>query len=838
MNRNLRWRIFCILCVLLICVYYVYPTLRWAGLTPDERLDLEKEWERSDPKMEEESLPGRILYSLDKWARGDPSRVLNLGLDLKGGMHVVLQVETKGLSEDAKRDAVQRAVEIIRNRVDEFGVAEPSIFPEGRDRIVVQLPGIEDPQRALKLIGRTALLEFKLVAEDNLTEKVLERINAKKPILANIVEDHGSTMEGVGFTVWKIPENRLPMVQAILNSTDIRELIPKDYKFLYGRLLPDPKLKTKVKDLWLVRKETVIKGISLRNAQLGRGRMFQSIVNLDFDRDGMRKLRIVSGEAEKKYKDPKRPMVTRLAIVLDDVVYSAPLMKVRLDSSPYIEGNFSVEDANDLAIVLRAGALPAPVKIAENRTVGPSLGRDSIVKGVRAALFGLAIVILFMAIYYLRCGVIADFALLLNLIIVIAVLSMFRATLTLPGIAGIILTIGMSVDANVLIFERIREETALGRRVRAAISNGYSKAFVTILDANLTTLITALILFWFGTGPVRGFAVTLSVGIIGSMFTALFVTRTIFVIMGLRESFTKLTMLQVIGKTKIDFLGKKGIAFFISIVVIGVGLFSFFQKGWKNNFGIDFSGGSLQQFAFEKTVSLARIRGILKEADIPGSMIQHIESNREIIVKTPEDQSREMLQLFKKELPGNPALLLRSETVGPAVGKALRQQAFLAIILAMIAIILYISWRFRHFQFGVAAVIALAHDVLVTIGCFAITGREINLPIIAALLTIVGYSLNDTIVVFDRIREDLRLMKKASFRDVINISINQTLSRTLLTSLTTFVVVLSLFVFGGGVIHDFAFALMVGIIVGTYSSIFIASPVLILWPGQRPSSSY
>ncbi len=824
--------------MVLICFYYVYPTARWASLAPAERHALEEEWERRDAEVSEEGLLTRISYSLEKWARGDPNRVINLGLDLKGGMHVVLQVEMDELSEDAKRDAVPRVVEKIRNRVDRDGIAEPAIFPEGRDRIVVQLPGIEDPHGALELIGKTGLLEFKLVAEDKLTEKVLLRINTKRPILANVVEDASRTQEGVPFKTWSVPEKKLKVAQAILDSEDVKELIPQGYEFLFGRMLPDQRTGGKAKGVWLVSDEAVIKGEYLKNAQIGRGRMFQPIVNLDFDRQGMRKLRIVSGEAEKKYRDPKNPVVSRLAIVLDDVVNSAPLMKVKLDSSPFIEGAFTAEEANRLAIILKEGALPASVVIAENRTVGPSLGRDSIIKGVRATILGLIIVMLFMAIYYLRCGVIADFALVLNLIIVLAALSLFRATLTLPGIAGIILIIGMSVDANVLIFERIREETALGRRVRAAISNGYSKALVTILDANITTLITAIILFWFGTGPVKGFAVTLSIGIIASMLTALFVTRTIFMLMGLRESFSKLTMLQAIGKTNIDFLGKKGFAFFVSIVVICVGFFSFFQKGWRNNFGIDFNGGAIQQFSFEKPIGIAEVRTGLESIGLKEAMLQHIESDREIIVKTEDDKSGEILALFKKQFPDNPATLLRAEMVGPAVGQALRQQAFLAIVVAIVAIILYIWWRFRHLQFGIAAVIALVHDVLITIGFFALTNREINLPTIAALLTIVGYSLNDTIVVFDRIREDLKLMKKASFRDIINASVNQTLSRTLLTSLTTFVVVLCLFIFGGAVIHNFAFALMVGVIAGTYSSIFIASPILVLWPGHRTVSSY
>ncbi len=838
MNKNLRWRTFIIFCVLVVCMYYIYPTVRWAALSPAMKEQLDQEWARRDAEMSGEALPARISYSLEKWLRGDPRRVLNLGLDLKGGMHVVLQVDTKDMPEDARKDAVPRAVEIIRNRVDEFGVAEPSIFPEGRDRIVVQLPGVDDPQRAVALIGKTALLEFKLVAEDTLARTVLERINAKRPILAQLNEDEGRTHDGVAYSYWIIPEKKIKIAEAILDSPEVKELIPKGYEFLLGRTLPDRRTKEVGKGLYLLKKDTVIKGISLRNAMLGRAGMFQQpVVNMDFEREGMRKLRIVSGEAEKRYKDPKNPVVSRLAVVLDDVVYSAPLMMVKLDSSPYIEGSFSIEEANDLAIVLRAGALPAPVKVAENRVVGPSLGRDSIISGVKAALLGLSLVLLFMAMYYLRAGIVADFALMINAFIIIAALALFRATLTLPGIAGIILTLGMAVDANVLIFERIREETALGRNIRAAIANGYTKAFVTILDSNLTTLIAGLILYWIGTGPVRGFAVTLSIGIITSMWTALFVTRVIFDSMSMRKSFTRLRMLQFIKVTNIDFIGKLWYAIGISILIIALGVFSFLHKGWKNNFGVDFSGGALQQFSFQKPMNVATVRETLSEIGLQESMIQHMEGGREIIIKTAQDESKQMRALFAKRFPGNPAQLLRTEMVGPVVGRALRQQALLGLIFSFLAIIVYVWWRFRKPQYGIAGVLALVHDVLITAGLCALTNRPIDLGIIAALLTIVGFSINDTIVIFDRIREDLKLMKKASLKEIINLAINQTLSRTLITSFTAILTVACIFIWGGSVIHDFAFALIVGMISGVYSTVYIAAPLLILWQGPRQQAA-
>lgn len=838
MNRNLRWRITLIFAVLLVCVYYIYPTARWAGLSPETRKGLETEWASRDAEVSDEGIGARLFYSMEKWLRGDPRRVLNLGLDLRGGMHVVLQVDTKEIPEGVRKDARERALEIIRNRVDEFGVAEPSIFPEGRDRIVVQLPGIDDPQRALALIGKTALLEFKLVADDRLAERTLEKINAKRPILQYLEDEKSRTNDGVGYTYWQVPEAKVKLVEAVVASPEVKELIPQGYEFLFGRTLPSPQTKDRVKGFYLIQSDAVIKGISLKNAQLSRSGTFnQPVVTMDFNREGMRKLRIVSGEAEKKYKDPKSPTVTRLGIVLDDVVYSAPLMMVKLDSSPFIEGRFSVDEANDLAIVLRAGSLPAPVKIAENRVVGPSLGRDSILAGVKASLVGLLIVAAFMAAYYLRGGIVADCALLFNGLLMIAALAMFRATLTLPGIAGIILSLGMAVDANVLIFERIREETAIGRKIRAAIENGYAKAFITIIDSNLTTLAAALILYWIGTGPVRGFAVTLSIGILTSMWTSLFVTHAAFDCMSLKPSFTRLRMLRAIKMTKIDFIGKLPYAMALSALVIVVGAYSFFGRGWKNNFGVDFSGGAIQQFGFVKPVEMAGVRNALREIGLQESMLQNVEGGKELIIKTADDRSREMLALFGKRFPDNPATILRSEVVGPVVGRALRQQAVLGLLLSFVAIIIYVWFRFRSVRYGLAGVLALVHDVFVTVAVCALTNRPFDLGIIAALLTIVGFSINDTIVIFDRIREDLRLMRKASFREIVNLSINQTLSRTLITSLTALTTVVCLFVWGGTIIHDFAFALIVGMVSGVYSTVYIAAPILILWPGAKRESA-
>jgi SecD/SecF fusion protein len=438
-----------------------------------------------------------------------------------------------------------------------------------------------------------------------------------------------------------------------------------------------------------------------------------------------------------------------------------------------------------------------------------------------------------MLLYYLLAGFIALFALILNILIILGALGYFGATLTLPGIAGIVLTIGMAVDANVLIYERIREELRLGKSLSASIQAGYNKAFITILDANLTTLIAALILFQFGTGPIRGFATTLSIGIVASMFTALFVTRVIFDILT-NYGLKRLPMLSFFPKVpNFKFISRRFLAYLLSLLIISIGIFSF-VKGGEKNFGIDFTGGVLQEYEFKGKVSTADIRQALNEINLGDSLIQQVKGTNRFIIRTYAGKSEEVLKKLREKFGKDNVLLLRTETVGAMVGKDLRRKAINAVTFSLIAMCLYISIRFR-FKFAIAAIIALIHDVLVSAGALSTSGREFSLPVIAALLTIVGYSINDTIVVFDRIRENMRLGKKLKFPELVNLSINQTLARTLLTSLTTLLTVLSLYLFGGEVINPFAFVLLVGVIVGTYSSIFIASPIVVDWMRGKES---
>lgn len=698
---------------------------------------------------------------------------VNLGLDLQGGMHLVLLVDTSELDPEEAKDAPDRALEIIRNRIDQFGVLEPSIQRQGTDRIVIQLPGVTDRERAIKLVKTSAHLEFRLVSDD--PELIKEAISG--------------------------------------------EIVP-------GHELKTMKTRDDKVERFLIEKKVSLTGDTLVDAttEFSQQTFNQPYVSIELNAEGGATFSELTGENVGR----------RLAIVLDGTVYSAPVIQEKIPSGrAQITGNFSAQESNDLAIVLRAGALPAPVKIIEERTVGPTLGKDSIEKGIKAILMGGLAVLLFMALYYLFAGLIADFALVLNMILITGALSYFHATLTLPGIAGLVLTIGMSVDANVLIFERIREESKLGKSIRAAVQSGFQRAFLTILDANLTTLITALILFQFGTGPVRGFATVLSIGIISSMFTAIVVTRLILDTLTTKEGLKlkKLTMFQFVKNPRFNFIGVRKFAYALSVILIVIGMFAF-AKRQEANYGIDFTGGVLQQYKFEKEVALDEIRAVLGESDERDVPIQQFSDKREVLIRTQEDNSEEIMSQFKSSFADNAFEIMRIEKVGPSIGRDLRGKAMKAVIFAMIGICLYVSFRFE-FRFAIAAIVAILHDVAICLGAVALTGRELSIPVVAALLTIVGYSINDTIVVFDRIREDRKLMRKASYKEIINTSINQTFSRTLLTSLTTLAVILALYLLGGEVINDFAFVMLVGVISGTYSSIFIASPILIDWPSKR-----
>lgn len=710
-----------------------------------------------------------------------------------------------GLSEDRisyiRENIVNQVLEVIRNRIDQFGVAEPIITKQGLDKVVVQLPGLKDPERALNIIGQTAQLEFKLVDEE-----VLSRIDLDT-LIVSLVQ--------AGKITWEAPLSEWRKVLA--------PYLPFDSEF-YFMVEKDKKTGTLIKKPIVLKKETLLTGTYLKNAQVRiNPQTNEPYVWLQFDSRGAKIFEYITSQYVGR----------RLAIVLDEVVRSAPVIKEKISGGEaQITGSFTMEEASDLALVLRAGALPAPVKIIQNITIGPSLGSDSIKRGIIAGTIGGLAVIVFTCIYYKLSGFIAVVALILNVYFLLALLSAFQATLTLPGIAGIILSLGMGIDSNILIFERIREELKIGRSTYSAIFEGYSKAFLTILDAHVTVLITSLILFIFGTGPIRGFAVTLSVAILVNLFTAIFATKVFYEWLYEKGKDFKVKFLEIIKKPRYDFMKLKKACGITSIVLCLIGIFGVFQAFLgRANLGVDFTGGGLIYLSLDKTLELDKIRKTLSDLGLKDFTLQEIKEQNMVLLKlkakkeTLTEEVNQIISTLNAKHPEYGFKVLAKEEIGATISKELRNKAFLAIGVALIGIIVYLAFRFNVY-FGIAAGVATFHDVLAVFGIFYLLGKEINLLFITALLTIAGYSLTDTVVVFDRIRENLIKRSFNTFDELINTSINEVLSRTIITTLTTLFGSLSIFIFGGVVIRDFALALSIGFLVGTYSSIFIASPIL------------
>ena len=523
------------------------------------------------------------------------------------------------------------------------------------------------------------------------------------------------------------------------------------------------------------------------------------------------------------------------AIVLDDVVISAPVIQgAILGGTGQISGNFTIESANQLAILMRAGALPASLTIIEERSVGPGLGADSIAAGKIAAVIGAVLVVIFMLLAYGLLGVFANVALIVNMTLIVAALSLLGATLTLPGIAGIVLTMGMAVDANVLIFERIREEKRGGRKLSQAVEAGFKNALSTILDANITTIIPAAILFWLGSGPIKGFAVTLGIGILTSMFTAFVLTK---MIMSLWMSIRRPRELPVRLITiipdglKLKFMGLRKLFFPISAAAMIGSMLLFVMVGL--NYGIDFKGGTLIELKSKAEVAdVGDIRTRLNDLNLGDVQVQEFGAPEEVLVRVEAqgagDNAEQTVVANVRAVLEDDYEFRRVEVVGPTISGELARDGSIAVIVALLAVLIYIWFRFE-WQFALGAILALTHDVILTIGMFAILQLEFSLSSLAAILTIVGYSLNDTVVVYDRIRENLRKYKKMSIPELLDKSINDTLSRTVLTSVTTLLALFALYFFGGAVLSSFTFAMIFGVFIGTYSSIFIAAPLLILF---------
>ncbi len=724
------------------------------------------------------------LRALLQRLQRESSGKIKLGLDLQGGTSFLVAMDTNQLtSAEEQEGALSQAVEVLRKRVDRLGVAEPLIQPAGAHRILIQMPGLTEERKAEAKanIEKAAFLEFRLVHERS----------------AELIEQ-GITP--IGYT---------NMVQRIRRPD--------------GRVLTQHYLVKRQPEGGLTGKHVSRAGVVF-NPLTGRPEISFTM----------------NSEGAALFAKVTRENVGRqLAIILDGELYSTPRINSEIpQGSGVIEGDFTVKEAFELANVL-INPLEAPVQIVEERGVDPSLGHDSIRSGIKASIFGALVVSGFMLGYYLLAGLVANTALLLNIIVLLGVMCSFETTLTLPGIAGVVLTMGMAVDANVLIFERIREERAAGKSLRGAIAAGYSKAFGTIFDSNLTTLISSVILILLGTGPVKGFGVTLTIGIMVSMFTALVGTRLIFDGLLDRGWLTELRMLSLVKATRLDFLKYAKPAFIVSWTLIFIGLGYGIKRG-HDVLGVDFAGGDQLTLRYElgHEVPVDMVRGVVQGLQVGDSMIQYqtdlANGTKSLQLVTPFGAGDQVEQALKAHFPEAQFQRMKLDKVGPSVGREIQKSAIIASLLAMLGILVYVAVRYE-FSFAIAAVVAIIHDLLMTMGWFFLSGRELSAPIVAAVLTIIGFSINDTIVIFDRIREDLRLGVRGTFREIINQALNQTLSRTLITSGTTFLATLSLYLFGGGIINDFAFTFMVGILTGTYSTIYIASALVLWWHhGARP----
>jgi len=761
-----------------------------------------------DPHKVVFTLPNTGVLETVRTMVADDFPNLNIDIQAEEGSFPRIFLSLAGEEVDfIKKNAVIQSLEIIRNRIDQFGVAEPVIIRQGTDEIVVQLPGVKDPDRALSLIGQTAQLEFKLLDEESALDPWQ---------LISQAQSSGK---------WQLGESRKKLNLALQNQ------LPQGSEIYFEKKV-DPQSGKETKTPFLIKTQVMMTGEMVKNAQVRVGGNFnEPYVGLDLTGRGGK----IFGQVTEKN------VGKRFAIILDEVVRSAPVIREKiLGGSAQISGSFTYEEATDLAIVLRVGALPAPVEIIQNLTVGASLGKDSIDRGLMSGLLGTVLVLVFMMIYYRLSGLIANLGLVLNILLLFAGLAALGATLTLPGIAGIILSIGMAVDANVLIFERMREEFAIGKSVKSGVEGGYDKAFWTIIDSQVTTLITALALFLFGTGPIKGFAITLSLGITFNLVSTLLGTRLVYDVLHSKRLLRPITFFQFIKTPKFDYMQLKKITFAISGVLVLLGLIAFVQitRG-KANLGVDFTGGTLVQYHAEQPFSLQEVRKVLEDNGLGDVSLQQVENENRLIVRLKKSEEKasnlgeQISNIFMENMPEKGFLMESQAAIGSSISEVLRNKALQAIVISLFGVILYLAMRF-DLSFGLAAAVATFHDVLVVLGVCWVFNIEITLLIVTALLTLAGYSLNDSVVVFDRIRENMKKAEQSSSKgrslsETINTSINEVLSRTIVTSLTTALVLGALFFLGGTVIHDFSFALLIGLLVGTYSSVFVASPLLSLW---------
>lgn len=942
-----------------------------------------------------DSMRGEVVYNIliKKYTYQDcKEREINLGLDLKGGMNVILEiavediirslaapqyltdpvfVETMALARQKKSDsqadfvnlfaeafeelnpgaqlaqffmtpetrgeidfnttndevleylkvqadgAIDNSYNVLRNRIDRFGVVQLNIQKlERQGRILVELPGVKEPERVTKLLTGTANLEFWTTYQASEVWQYLDQANSTLANILSLEEDTDDqpleeTVAGVepeteslldipqddllldtsgldlltdldttsvlddeaaqfyrenpliavltpyldnqrqfipGSTVGVVLLKDTSKVNEYLRIPQIKQLFPSDLIFAW-HFQPDGEEQQFIRlhALKATRNlQPVLEGKYVTDARVGTD-PYTGEFNVSMN---------MNSEGAKKWANVTRENVGQaIAIVLDELVYSAPSVSEEIKGgSSSISGNFSQADADDLANILKSGKMPARARIESSEVIGPSLGAKSVRDGLNSFLIAFMVVLAYMVFYYSRrAGMVADIALLANMFFLIGVLASLQAVLTLPGIAGIVLTIGMSVDANVLIYERIREELSAGKNLKTALKDGYRNAYSAIFDAQITTFLTGLILFFFGTGPIKGFATTLVIGILTSLFSAIVLTRLVYERMlskGRGITFDTRITRNAFKNTKIDFLGRRKAFYVVSALIILGGAASLATRGL--NLGVDFSGGRNYVIAFNQDVETDEVKDNLTTAFGVEPTVITYGSRSTVRVTTkymidddrPEVDSIIKAQMFEGLQPyiesdvtldrwlNGQDYIISAHKVGPTIADDITRTAVIVIFASLLIIFFYILARFRNWQFGLGALAALVHDVMIVLGLFSLLhgvmpfSLELDQSFIAAILTVVGYSINDTVVVFDRIREFVGLQKKRERREIFNTALNSTLSRTFSTSMSTFFVLLAIFIFGGDVIRGFTFALLLGVIVGTYSSIFIATPVV------------
>lgn len=873
-NKKFGMREFIILLVIALSAYTVWPSIQVHSKKGEEKKTFLKE----NPKMGAKSI--------------------NFGLDLAGGTSITLQIDKSSLKdgEDIK-DIQSQSLEIIRNRVDQYGLSEPQISPSGDDRILVELAGVDD-STAKALVGSTAKLEFKILAESEKFTQVIGLIDqyltrqttdivgadssaADTAAVKDSTKKDGAVAEksdvsdddllagagakaeeavdtakkaeasekaptsdvGVALSSYYmsfgnggfINEDNVEKVKKLLETEGVQKLIPRDVAFAFGSGLEPVSRdsKIKAKRLYLLKRRAEMGGDDISDARpyrVGDGTNAGEVaVSLKFAGIGPKKFSAVTAANVGK----------QMAIVLDNQVISAPVIRDRIpNGEAQITGLDDMAEANRLAVVLRAGALKAPMKIIESRSVGATLGEENIVQGFGSGAIGLLICLIFMVAYYRLGGFIASLGMIINTLVTAAVMSVFNATLTLPGIAGFILVVGMSLDANVIIYERIREELKNGLSARAAVAKGYERAFSAILDSNLTTVLTGLILYKIGTGSVKGFGLTLTIGILTSLFCAITVTRAVLDWKLAKRDATTLSIgkgWNWLNNANIQIIPNRRKFGWISMILIVASIACIAIKGF--DFSIDFTGGQVYTVQYQDDAKHERdLSSALSSANIEGAKVRTLggtsANSYQISVKSSDNVAAFETSMAKAfEAANQKCEIVAKDSVGPTIGAELRLNAILSVILAWLGIALYVWFRFGKLGlgFGVSAVLGLIHDTIITLGFISAFGLSFDGALIASLLTMIGYSVNDTIVNFDRIRENTALFGSADFGKTINSSLNQCFSRTVVTSLTTLFVCIILSVKGGSSIRDFGLVQCFGILIGTYSSVCVCSPIVLWW---------